>query len=70
MDITYSTGTTYTSGDPARVTIDRDGMVTAVSGGQVGAIAIDVQYSNKHFSGYCYDYASSSSRELTDSVTY
>jgi len=32
MDITQSTGTTYTSGDPARVTVDGNGILTAVSG--------------------------------------
>lgn len=49
MDIIRSSGTTYTSGDTARVTVDSNGIVTAVSGGQYGPIAIDVQYGGQHF---------------------
>jgi IPT/TIG domain/Bacterial Ig domain len=44
MDITHSTGTTYTSQDTTAVTVNRTGIVTAVGVGNVGNTPILIQY--------------------------
>jgi len=50
MDITQSSGTTYTSGDTTAVTVGTTGVVTAIGLGNLGITPVIAQYSNQTFS--------------------
>ncbi|HXP68384.1 MAG TPA: hypothetical protein VOA88_03795 [Candidatus Dormibacteraeota bacterium] len=50
MDITQSSGTTYTSGDTTAVTVGTTGVVTAIGLGNLGITPVIAQYGNQIFS--------------------
>ena len=50
LDITKSTGTTYSSGDTTAVTVDSTGIVTAVGPGKLGLTPVLVHHGNQTFS--------------------
>ena len=47
MDITKSSGTTYSSGDPTAVTVSSTGIVTAVGPGKYGVSPVVVRYGDQ-----------------------
>jgi hypothetical protein len=50
MDITQSSGTTYTSGDTTAVIVGTTGVVTAIGPGNLGITPVIAQYGNQTFS--------------------
>jgi hypothetical protein len=49
MDITKSSGTTYSGGDPTAVTVSSTGIVTAVGPGKYGVSPVVVRYGDQSF---------------------